>query len=54
MIEARAKSSGLTARLTDKAEQIARAVTQNRIRRLASDPSRWRTPSLLWPLFTKD
>ncbi|WP_169053562.1 hypothetical protein [Alteraurantiacibacter aquimixticola] len=44
----------LAARLSARAERLARAHAEMRLRRRKGDPSRWRKPGLLWPLFTKD
>lgn len=55
MISASApETKGLAARLATKAATIARALGESRLRERREDPSRWRKPGLLWPLFTKD
>lgn len=43
----------LAMRLTEKAKAIATAATQSRSLALRTDPRRWRSALLLWPLFTK-
>jgi hypothetical protein len=43
----------LGARLTAKAKAIATAAAQSRSLALRTDPRRWRSAALLWPLFTK-
>ncbi len=43
----------LAARLTAKAKAIATAAAQSRSLSRRTDPRRWRTAALLWPLFTK-
>lgn len=52
MIEAQTRPAhtSFVARLTARAVAIARARAE--LRR-SSDPARWRSPRLLWPLFTK-
>jgi hypothetical protein len=45
---------GLGERLTTKAVLLARTALENRRRAHRLDPLRWRNPSLLWPLFTRD
>jgi hypothetical protein len=52
MIDAnvRPERASFVARLTAKAAALAEARAELRRR---SDPRRWRTPRLLWPLFTK-
>jgi len=41
-------------RLAAKAEMLARAHAEARLRRRRSDARRWRLPGLLWPLFAKE
>jgi hypothetical protein len=38
-------------RLADKAEALARARAEERLRKARADPWRWRKAGLLWPLF---
>ncbi len=52
MIEARADGAGLVARLTAKAEALAKARAVMLARRL--DARRWRKAGLLWPLFGEE
>lgn len=55
MISARTSDlRGLATRLAAKAETLARAHGENRLRARRNDALRWRKPGLLWPLFTKD
>lgn len=54
MIEVRlARFAAIARRLADKAERLAAARAEDNARQAAGDPSRWRDPRLLWPLFTK-
>jgi hypothetical protein len=46
--------AGFVARLTGRAETLARAQGENAARARRNDPWRWRLPRLLWPLFAKD
>jgi hypothetical protein len=50
MIDAAIVFSG--ARLARHAATLAEAHAETALRR--SDPRRWRTPSLLWPLFSRN
>jgi hypothetical protein len=54
MIEARlhASAQGLAARLARKASAIAQAAVASR-KLNPTDPARWRSARLLWPVFTK-
>lgn len=55
MIHASSRGAqGLASRLAARAANLARAHGENRLRARRNDPSRWRNPGLLWPLFTKD
>lgn len=55
MIEARSNSrSSFAKRLAAKAESMASAHAEAKLRRRNSDASRWRRAGLLWPLFSKD
>ena len=55
MISARLTNVGpFMASLADKAERLAKAAAENRLRATRADTSRWRRANLLWPLFTKD
>jgi len=45
------EAAGLAARLTARAATLARAAVEDRRRARIADPSRWRRPHLLWPLF---
>lgn len=55
MIAARIDKGGrLVARLTAKAEILARAHAEARLRRRHRDARRWRLSGLLWPLFAKE
>ena len=54
MITAQApRLAGLTARLTARAESLAKAHSARTDLARRSDPARWRRAALLWPLFTK-
>ena len=51
MIDSRIKPSGrLLQGLEDRAERLASARAEERLRERRADPSRWRRPRLLWPL----
>lgn len=52
VIEARADGAGLVARLTAKAEALAKTRAVMLARRL--DARRWRKAGLLWPLFGEE
>ena len=54
MLRQARQDRGWVARLTAKAETLARAAAENRLRAARSDPARWRLEALLWPLFAKD
>jgi len=54
MITGRTESHELVARLTAKAETLARAAAESRRRAARADPARWRRAALLWPLFTRN
>jgi len=55
MIEAHIeRGSALVARLAAKAETIAGARAEARLRSRRRDARRWRLAGLLWPLFAKD
>lgn len=41
-------------RLTVRAQVLAKAAAENRLRERRADPWRWRSPHLLWPLFAKE
>ena len=43
----------LAGRLALRASARAAALAEERLRAARADPSRWRLPRLLWPLFTK-
>lgn len=45
------RAKGLAKRLAGRAEALAIAHAEQRLRRLASDDARWRAARLLWPLF---
>lgn len=54
MIEARfAGFATIARRLADRAVALASAQAEEDARQARDDPSRWRDPRLLWPLFTK-
>lgn len=46
-------AAGFAARLARKAAALAEARAEDRLRAARADPSRWRQPRLLWPLFAK-
>jgi hypothetical protein len=46
--------AGFTARLTGRADLLAKAHGENALRARRRDPWRWRLPRLLWPLFTRN
>ncbi|MGV3511236.1 MAG: hypothetical protein ACO1OX_04440 [Novosphingobium sp.] len=52
MIEARADSTGLVRRLTEKAEALAKA--RGAMLAQGKSAARWRISGLLWPLFGKE
>ena len=54
MLRQARQDRGWVARLTAKAETLARAAAENRLRAARSDPARWRRAALLWPLFTRN
>lgn len=55
MIEVRLADFAATARrLAQEAERLGSARAEENARQAANDPSRWRDPRLLWPLFLKD
>ena len=51
--EANPDFAGLAARLAAKARTLAEAHAERTALARRSDPTRWRKPGLLWPLFTK-
>ncbi|WP_165362103.1 hypothetical protein [Qipengyuania thermophila] len=53
MIAARTTAAALTARLRQDAARLARAATAARRLARDGDGRHWRTPRLVWPLFTK-
>jgi hypothetical protein len=51
MIDARAITEGpLIQQLEARAERLAAAHAEARLRKRRTDPARWRLPRLLWPL----
>ena len=54
MIEVRSRDQGLVRRLTEKARKLGEAHVATRVLARRRDDRRWRSPALLWPLYTKD
>jgi hypothetical protein len=46
--------AAFAARLTRKAQALAEARIETRLRERRHDPVRWRRAALLWPLFARD